>query len=156
MKCWLGFCNKFSEFDERQLLIRGHVFKHTVILYMCCILADGFLEDCGIHWASGLHKALIMFWLGAAPTMCEYILRGVTPAGSRNDILYVLEGIFGLLMTAVSLFHILVKGAPIISGRAFTRDGGILVIGLLTLLVFVTYITKIVYDKRHSQELDEE
>ncbi|MEY8311054.1 hypothetical protein AALA61_03500 [Oscillospiraceae bacterium 42-9] len=145
--CW----NHNWGMDERQLKMRGNVFQHTMILYMAALLADGFLTDCGIIWAPGFQKNLIILWLGLDLALCEYVLRDIAPAGGRNDILYILEGVFGLLLLCLSL-SALFKGRPLTNGSALSREGAHLAVSLLMCLSFFVFLCKRVWGRFHQAE----
>ena len=42
-----------NNLDERQLLQRGNVFQHTLILLVVLLIANAFLKEEGIVWAEG-------------------------------------------------------------------------------------------------------
>ena len=54
-----------SELDERQLLLRGNVFQHVVVLLFGLIFLNAMLKDCGVTWAEGKGENWIIFWAGA-------------------------------------------------------------------------------------------
>ena len=45
-----------NNLDERQLLQRGNVFQHTLILLVVLLIANAFLKEEGIVWAEGMWK----------------------------------------------------------------------------------------------------
>ena len=148
----MKFCRrKNCELDERQLMMRGNVFQHPMILYMVLILLNGWLHEEGVHWAGGLHEGMIIFWLGACLALCEYILRGITPAGSSNDIIYIMDGICGGALLILNMFH-LADGSPLVSGASLTSEGGHLVVALLMLSVFCTYLVKRLAGRKETAE----
>lgn len=140
--------------DERQLLIRGNVFQHTMIFYMTAILVNGWLTECGIVWAPGMMEELIIFWLGMDLALCEYILRDVTPRGGRNDLLYIFQGICGGMLAILNCFHI-ADGRPLVNGSGLTEEGGHMTIAALMLVIFLTYLGKRIYDRFKPVEEEE-
>lgn len=146
------FLKKNCDMDERQLFMRGNVFQHMCILYMALLFVNGCLKDCGVAWAPGMQENLIIFWLGAALGLCEYILRDITPRGGRNDILYILDGVFGGVLSAGVLLDVVARGRPIASGGMLTSGGGRLACGAMMLVVFFTYLGKRLYDRLHAGE----
>lgn len=149
------FLKKNCDMDERQLFMRGNVFQHMCVLYMVLLLLNGYLKDCGVAWAPGMHENLIIFWLGVALGLCEFILRDITPRGSRNDVLYILDGVCGGIMSITVLLDIVTRGRPIASGGMLTSDGGHLACGALMLVIFFTYLGKRLYERRHAAEEEE-
>ena len=59
-KCLLGN----DGLDERQLLLRGNVYKHSLIVLMALLLTDGFLKGEGIVWAEGMWGNILILWAG--------------------------------------------------------------------------------------------
>lgn len=150
----ISFKRNCDMLDERQLLIRGNVFQHTMIFYMAATLLNGWLAENGIVWAPGMMEGMIIFWLGTDLALCEYILRDVTPKGSGNDILYIFDGICGGSLAVLNCFHI-ADGLPLADGGGLTREGGHMVVAALMLVVFFTYLFKRIYDRFKAADEEE-
>ncbi len=149
----MKFCiNRNCGLDERQLLMRGNVFQHTMILYMALILVNGFLKDCGIVWAQGFGEGMILFWAGAVLAMSEYILLDILPKDGRNAAVYILEGVCGVVLLLLSLTD-LAAGKPFAEDGALTHDGCHLVIGGLMTFILLVFLAKRLFDHcRGAQE----
>lgn len=150
----ISFKRNCDMLDERQLLIRGNVFQHTMIYYMFATLLNGWLTESGIVWAPGMMEGIIIFWLGTDLALCEYILRDVTPKGGGNDILYILQGICGGILLILNCFHI-ADGRPLVNGSGLTREGGHMTVAALMLVIFLTYLFKRIYDRFKPVEEEE-
>ncbi len=125
-----------SELDERQLLLRGNVFQHVVVLLFGLIFLNAMLKDCGVTWA------------GAALGLCEFILRGLNPAGRRQGVLFGFFGLGGAVLAGLSLSHMLAEGQPLLSGHMLTGTAVALIQGAAMLAIFFTYLGKTLYDRR--------
>ena len=51
-----------NNLDERQLLQRGNVFQHTLILLVVLLIANAFLKEEGIVWAEGMWENILIVW----------------------------------------------------------------------------------------------
>lgn len=142
-KCFLRTC----ELDERQLLLRGNVFQHMVILMLSLLLINGFLKEEGITWAPGMWENMLILWAGIGLGLTEYILRGITPAGARQSTLYIFEGICGGVLLALSLTHILGEGRPLAADNALTEEGAHLIFALVMVGIFLTSAVKWLHDR---------
>lgn len=137
-----------SELDERQLLLRGNVFQHVVVLLFGLIFLNAMLKDCGVTWAEGKGENLIIFWAGAALGLCEFVLRGLNPAGRRQGVLFGFFGLSGAVLAGLSLSHVLAEGQPLLSGQMLTGTAVALIQGAAMLAIFFTYLGKTLYDRR--------
>ena len=137
-----------SELDERQLLLRGNVFQHVVVLLFGLIFLNAMLKDCGVTWAEGKGETLIIFWAGATLGLCEFILRGLNPAGRRQGVLFGFFGLSGAVLAGLSLSDVLAEGQPLLSGQMLTGTAVTLIQGAAMLAIFFTYLGKTLYDRR--------
>ena len=51
-----------NDLDERQLLQRGDVLQHGIILFIVLLLANAFLKEGGIVLAEGRWENLLIIW----------------------------------------------------------------------------------------------
>lgn len=137
-----------SELDERQLLLRGNVFQHVVVLLFGLIFLNAMLKDCGVTWAEGKGENLIIFWAGAALGLCEFILRGLNPAGRRQGVLFGFFGLGGAVLAGLSLSHMLASRHPFFANHMLTGTAVALIQGAAMLAIFFTYLGKTLYDRR--------
>ncbi len=134
----------FGEFelDERQLLLRGDVYKHMLILVLALLLCNGFLKEEGIVWAQGMWENILIFWAGATLGIGEMILRDITPRGSRQNILYIFFGICGGVLLILGSIHIFAEGQALLENGALTSLGAGLISGLCMAAVFLLFLGK--------------
>lgn len=140
------------DLDERQLLLRGNVYQHSLALVFALLLFNGFLKDEGIVWAQGMWENILIFWAGAGLGMVEFILRDINPRSRRMDMLYIMLGICGMMMLAMGSFNVFVEH------RAVTEDGALNAIGagMISAVVMcgelLLFLGKRIYDKRSKDE----
>lgn len=138
--------------DERQLLLRGNVYKHSLIVFMALLLIDGFLKEEGIVWAQGMWGNLLIFWAGAGLAMAEFILRGILPRSPRQNSLYIGLGLCGLVLAVLGSIHVFVEHEPLTEGGALNSLGAGLIQAAVMLAVCLLFIGKLVYDRRRKDE----
>lgn len=143
------FFTDTCELDERQLLLRGNVFKHTTVLLFALILINAMLKEYGITWAEGRNENLMIFWAGATLGLCEFSLRGVNPASRRNNILYGFFGICGGGLLILGLLD-LADGHPLVANGMLTTLACSLLLGACYLLIWLTSFCKWLSERRRT------
>ncbi len=141
-KCFMGD----DGLDERQLLLRGNVYKHSLILMMALLLIDGFLRDEGMVWAQGMWGNILIFWAGMGLALVEFILRDILPRSRRQNSLYIFLGLCGLVLAVLIGTSIFIE-----NGALNTRGAGLIQAAVM-LGVCLLFIGKRVYDGRRRDE----
>ncbi|MCI9193717.1 hypothetical protein [Acutalibacter muris] len=147
-KCFMGD----DGLDERQLLLRGNVYKHSLILMMALLLIDGFLRDEGIVWAQGMWGNILIFWAGMGLALVEFILRDILPRSRRQNSLYIFLGLCGLVLAVLIGTSIFIGHEPLIENGALNTRGAGLIQAAVMLGVCLLFIGKRVYDGRRRDE----
>lgn len=137
-RCLFGNC----ELDERQLLLRGNIYQHMLVVVLALLLVNGFLKDEGIVWAQGMWENLLIFWAGATLGLGEMILRDITPAGSRQNIVYILLGLCGGMLLILGSIHVFLEGQALAENGALTTLGAGLIQALCMAAVFLLFLGK--------------
>lgn len=138
--------------DERQLMLRGNVYKHSLIVFMALLLIDGFLKEEGIVWAQGMWGNILIFWAGAGLAMAEFILRDILPRSPRQNSVYIMLGLCGLMLLGLGSFDIFAKHEPLIEGGALTTLGAGLIQAAVMLTVCLLFIGRRIYERRRGDE----
>lgn len=138
--------------DERQLLLRGNVYKHSLIVFMALLLIDGFLKEEGIVWAQGMWGNLLIFWAGTGVAMVEFILRDILPRSPRQNFLYIALGLCGLVLAVLGSIRIFAEHEPLTEGGALNTLGAGLIQAAVMLAVCLLFIGKQIYDRRRKDE----
>ena len=147
-KCFMGD----DGLDERQLLLRGNVYKHSLIVMMSLLLIDGFLREEGIVWAEGMWGNILIFWASMGLAMVEFILRDILPRSRRQNSFYIILGICGLMLAVLGGTHIFIDHEPLIENGALNTLGAGLIQRAVMLGVCLLFIGKQVYDRRRRDE----
>lgn len=143
-----------NELDERQLLQRGNVFQHGILLFFALVMANAFLKEEGITWAVGMWENLLIIWAVIALCLGEYAVKEIYPIGGGMTTIYVVEGLCGAFLLAMGIAEG-VMGDALIAEHALTRTGAQIIQGALMMLLLLVFLGKKVYNHRKG-DLDEE
>jgi hypothetical protein len=137
------------EFDERQLWLRGNVFKHVVIIMAVLLLLDAFLKSSGIYWADEMYSNIIILMFATMVGSVEMIVQDVY-LGKRNNhkIIIGLMGLCGAIAFAMSIFELLSGKSKFLLNYQLTNAGSGLIIDIFILTIVSTYIIKSIYNKK--------
>ncbi|MDR0915671.1 MAG: hypothetical protein LBN02_00545 [Oscillospiraceae bacterium] len=162
-----------TKFDERQNLVRGQTFFHTAALMFALLLANAFLADNGIFWASPFYTNVLIGMAAFCLCGLELALRGAySPVTVREKVLFATKtdgarivgptvSVSTLLAVSVILLVIVAvefaHGAALIENAALTDTGCGLAIGVMFLAVGATATIKQVTEgKRVMREIKDE
>lgn len=144
-----------NQFDERQLKIRGDIYKRGFTYVIVLLLINAFLEDEGIQWADGLASNILIALLPITLCTNEMIVRDVYFTKRRQ---YLIMGMFILPL----LSHLSVGISNLRNGASFldeltqdgvlTRDGMSLVFDALFTAVVITFAIKKAAERRYMTE----
>lgn len=140
------------ELDERQLLMRGNVYQHVVVILMALLLINGFLKDYNITWAEGMWENILIFWAGAGVGIAEFILQDINPKGVRQRILYGMFGACGGVLFILGGIHVLVQHRPLVENGMLTVMGAEMIQATVLLLEFALFLGKRAHDKKARDE----
>lgn len=147
-KCLMGN----DGLDERQLLLRGNVYKHSLIVFMALLLIDGFLKEEGVVWAQGMWGNILIFWAGTGLAMFEFILRDILPRSPRQNSLYIGLGLCGLVLAVLGSIHVFVEHEPLTEGGALNSLGAGLIQAAVMLAVCLLFVGKQICERRRKDE----
>ena len=139
-----------TDFDERQLQIRGKVFFHGFITTIILLLINAFLHSSDIVWASGFHQNVILMVIITTIVTLEAIIRGVYFGNGKTR--WIVLGVFGslsLLLLILTIQHIL-HGTTIIEDAALTSNGFSLALAVMFTLTTVVGIVVELKEKRRD------
>ena len=142
------------EFDERQLWVRGNVFKHVVIIMAVLLLLDAFLKSSNIYWADEMYSNIIILMFATMVGSVEMIIQDVY-LGKRNNhkIIIGLMGLSGTIALVMSIFELLSGKSKFLLNGQLTNVGSGVITDIFILTIVITYIVKSVYNK--NLELEE-
>jgi len=139
-----------TDFDERQLQIRGKVFFHGFIATIILLLINAFLQSSDIVWAGGFHQNVILMVIITTIVTLEAIIRGVYFGNGKTR--WIVLGVFGslsLLLLILNIQHIL-HGTTIIEDAALTSNGFSLALALMFTLTTVVGIVVELKERRRD------
>jgi hypothetical protein len=144
---------KNCNFDERQLFIRGNIFKHMTIIMSVLLILNAFLMDSGIIWADAIHSNFIILLISGAFGSIEMIFKEayIQRNGTQKSIVILIGILSGALIIRL-LIAFLVEGDKFITKSQLTREGGTFIMSLLLFSIFVGFIFKSFILKKAKQE----
>ncbi|WP_238881872.1 hypothetical protein [Clostridium sp. YIM B02551] len=137
------------EFDERQLWLRGNVFKHIVIIMGVLLLLDAFLKSSDIYWADEMYSNIIILIFATMVGSVEMIIQDVY-LGKRNNskIIIGLMGLSGTVGFVLTVFELISGKSKFLLNGQLTNSGSGFIIDLCILTIVITYIIKSNYNKK--------
>ena len=137
-----------QKFDERQLLIRGQVFWHGLLVAMILLGVNGMLQSFGSMWTTGTAQNYFIFFVVASVVAMESILRGVFfGRGQSHWAMIVMYGIAGSFN--IVIYSLYLRGP----GTALDRSGNVVMIisGVLLIGVAVVGLVRELADRRQDE-----
>lgn len=141
-----------QKFDERQLKIRGDVFKHAFILLLALTLGNSLAHSLGFNWAEPVWTGILTAVVCIAVCSVELILRGayLVEHTSQRAVPYLL-GLSGLFLLIMSSIHF-ATGAVVFNGGGLSEESVHFIMALCFLSIGLSYIVKERRDKREEAE----
>ena len=141
-----------TNFDERQLRIRGDIFKHGFILIIGLILIHAFLLSNDIIWAEASWASILLMFFAVTVCSVEMIIRDVyTGIGKRTDIMLYLMGALSLVLIVLLIIHI-IRGEFVFWNGILVEDGVNTVFAIFISTIFLAFLFKKRLDKRNDGE----
>jgi hypothetical protein len=137
-----------EKFDERQLQIRGDIFKHGFLIAGALMLLNAFLQGEGIEWANGFQRNVLMFILASTVVSIEFHLRGVYfGKGGRRKAFIAIFGFCSVFLLVLSVIHY-VQGEKFVADYRLTDNGFSIVCGIVFLLNTICAIVQLFREKQ--------
>ncbi len=144
-----------NELDERQLLQRGNVFQHAMILFVVLLSINALLKECDITWAEGMYEDMLIMWVAITLCLGEFAILEIYPIGGGMNVIYIVEGVAGAFLFGMCLFEVLTGREAFLTGHTLTRTGAEMVQGGCMLLLLLVFCGKKVYNHRKGGGEDE-
>ena len=154
----LQFRCKKDSYDERQLLARGQAYKSAFVTLMIYVGIIAFLND-----ALGIE--LFMSWGGMMLGICISLMVFATICIVKDAYMSLYENTKGIIMTysLVALANIIPGICGIVNGEFLWLENGKIsmtciniMVGMLFLILLIVFGAKVIYNRKHSDEWDEE
>jgi hypothetical protein len=140
-----------EKFDERQLQIRGDIFKHGFLIVGALMLLNAFLQGEGIEWANGFQQNVLMFILASTVVSIEFHLRGVYfGKGGRQKAFIVIFGFCSVFLLVLSVIHY-VQGEKFVADYRLTDNRFSIVCGIMFLLNTICAIFQLFREKQEAR-----
>jgi membrane protein CcdC involved in cytochrome C biogenesis len=137
-----------EKFDERQLQIRGDIFKHGFLAAGALMLFNAFLHGEGIEWADGVQQNILMLILTITVVSIEFHLRGVYfGKGDRRKAFIAIFGLCSVCLLILSIIHG-VQGEEFADGFRLTDNGYYIVGGIM---FFINTFCALIQKKKKKQ-----
>ena len=145
-----------NNLDERQLLQRGNVFQHTLILLVVLLIANAFLKEEGIVWAEGMWENILIVWGAISLCCCEFIFLEIYPMGKGQTAFYAVLGIAGMAILGMSFFHLAAGTESLTDGYMLTSQGGMVLEAVFLIVIFLVSVFQKLYHRKRREDEDED
>jgi len=136
-----------TQFDERQVAIRGQVFWHGLLVAMGLLVVAACLQAGGVVWASGFTQNVLIILVVATVVATEAMLRDAFFA--RHQSHWLMIGLYGV--TGLALIATNTSGALAAVGLARSDHVVFIVSGVLWCCIAVVGIVKEVAEAARRQ-----
>lgn len=144
-----------NEFDERQLWIRGNIFKHMFLLCFTLFTLNAFIYELGILWCSNFRATIIILSLTIMVGSIEMIYHDVyishIKSKSNRWEIYPM-GLLAFAIILLSLYEIRNGSYFILPNGSLSSRATNLIVGINILLIVITYILKDQYNRKLYKE----
>lgn len=141
-----------SELDERQLLMRGKVYQHVVILYVMIIILDSFLTSFDIKWVDGIQqKMTIMVMFPIMIGTVEMIFKDIMVVELSGIKFAIIS--FGFIAGVLSILnfnHVFIEKELIFENGFLSSRGGDLLYNIFLWVIVVAYCLKYYSEKKNE------
>lgn len=145
---------KKRQLDERQLLIRGNIFKHGLFIILMLIFCNSMLEThFDFAWATDSWSELTIILFTITVCFIEFIYYDIYPlTENRQKLLMRFFGLLGVVSIGVCIYEMIAENiSAIVDGKLTTNILGVLY-GCMFLSIFITYICKTLHNKKIEME----
>lgn len=142
---------KRDDLDERQLWIRGNVYKHMTAIMMVMLFINAFLTRWEITWAEGMYPSLITVLFAVAVGSLEMIFSdSYFPRGVHSTVWMSVIGLTATVSIVIA-FVDYARGDKFIAAGRLTANGGFLIMALLLFSIFAGFAVKSAMNKRNEE-----
>ncbi len=144
---------KIKNLDERQLIIRGNIFKHGLFMLVGLLLLNSFLYNMGVDWATGKWAELTIILFTIICCSIEFIYYDIYPlTKSTHKFGILLLGLFGLISIGLCIYEMQVEKIAFIVNGKVTDDGLGIIFGFMFLSIPAAKLIKSFYVNNKNEE----
>ena len=142
-----------KKLDELQLLKRGNVFKHGLLILGGLVLLNSFLANNNIFVINEKWSASLIVLVTVAICGIEMICYDIYPLTEKRQKLFVyFVGLFGIVSIIISIFDMLNEQVSFIHNSQITDTGVGLIFGGIFVSITIAYIVKSYYNSKQKNE----
>lgn len=135
--------------DERQLYLRGNIFKNTVVFIFIILFVNMAVRDVYGPWTPpGRYESQIIFMALVTFMTVQMILKDIY----QLPLLYIIVmGLCSLVLLLLPIAHV-VQGQPLLEGGCLSQNGTSFATGLVMLPLAPAYLMQAYRAKKEEQE----
>ncbi len=140
--------------DERQHLVRGKIFKHTVFILGGLLLLEGLTETFfGVTFFEGEWSNLVIVMAGIMFMGSEMVLRDAFPGSEKSRLaLFSLIGLTGIAAIIVGIVEFAAEGMTFVAESSLSEDAAWLFECVMLLSTSVIFFVKYLRNKNKKEE----
>lgn len=148
--------NNYS-IDERQILIRGNIYKHMFILMGVLFLLDALVKDFNFIWVEGIYSSILIVIFSIMVGSIEMILKNVYfTEGSRQKYFVLLLGGISIVSCILTIIEMINQKGNIILNGKLSKDGAFLSISGSILIIAVIFVIQQFRNSKLEEQQDNE
>ena len=141
-----------ESFDERQLQIRGDIFKHGFLTAGALVLFNAFLQGEGIGWANGFQQNILILVLAVTVVSVEFHLRGVYFGKTgRREAFIAIFGLCSVFLLALPIIHF-TQGEGFVSVSILSDNGFYFIGGILFAINTICALIQLFREKQSERD----
>lgn len=132
---------KDSNLDERELLIRGNIFKHGWMWTLALLIINAIVCDILEHRIfAGIWDSLVILSFAVAFTNIEMIYYQIYPMSKAvNRRLFIFIGVVGLVFIGAGLYCTLIEAIPLVYHDVISVPVAMIIVGISYCAIYIAY-----------------
>lgn len=146
-----------DSYDERQLLVRGQAYKAAFFTLIAFVTLASLMSEL---FEIPLFMSFCGMWIGVCFSIVVFaiicIWKEAYMSLYQNAKGVILIFSFVGIMNIGAGIRVILEKRPMLENGAISIDCTNLVVGILFWLVFIVFCARLIYNKKHSEEEEEE
>lgn len=139
--------------DERQLWIRGDIFKHGFFLMSGLLILYAMLSDMRLFQIEGMWSYIVIMMISFSVCIIEKICRDAyDTSDKRMTFLISAMGVLGLIELITGIVDLVSEGDSIMVNSTLSQEGVFLLESIILISIFCVFIVKRIISKRKIEE----
>lgn len=124
--------------DERELMLRGNIFKHCTLLLCGMLLLSIMLKQLSIIWAPGIYPEMIMLAVIVMVVNVQMIHHEIYQMSkARLSFVFGVLGVTGAALITLSILDMVRDGIGLLEGSGLSSGSAGIITGLCYVIVCV-------------------